>query len=125
MEGLHSTTSSVSSRHSRGPRNGLVTTEDAGINMNPGKFKFAKKNLDFWGFELKEESVEADNNQVKSIRYFPRPTELTSTHSWFGLIEQVAWAFLKTKVMEPFSHLLKPKSEGSKSWMKGSRTVKL
>ena len=32
--------------------------------MNPGKFKFAKKNLDFWGFEFTEESVEADNNQV-------------------------------------------------------------
>ena len=28
---------------------------------------------------------------------------------WFGLIEQVAWAFCKTDTMAPFRHLLKSK----------------
>ena len=79
--------------------------------MNPEKFKFARKRVEFLGFELKEDSIEPGNELIKSIRDFPRLRDLTSTRSWFGLIEQVAWAFAKTKLMESFRHLLKPKSE--------------
>ena len=89
----------------------LSLTGNAGIIMNPEKFKFAKRELEFLGFELKEDSIEPGKDLIESIRDFPRPKDLTSTRSWFGLIEQVAWAFSKTKVMEPLRHLLKPKSE--------------
>ena len=79
--------------------------------MNPEKFKFARRNLKFLGFQLKEDSIEPGEDLIKMIRDFPKPTDLTSTRSWFGLIEQVAWAFANTKIMEPFRHLMKPKSK--------------
>ena len=89
----------------------LSLTSAAGIIMNPEKFKFGKKCVEFLGFELKEDSIEPGKDLINSIREFPRPQDLSSTRSWFGLIEQVAWGFSKTKVMEPFRHLLKPKAE--------------
>ena len=79
--------------------------------MNPEKFVFAKKKLKFLGFELSEESIQPGKELLKSISEFPRPRNLTSTRSWFGLVEQVAWAFAKTGTMDPFRHLLKPQCE--------------
>ena len=46
---------------------------------------------------------------MKSIREFPRPTDITGIRSWFGLVEQVAWAFSKTALMLPFRELLSKK----------------
>ena len=48
---------------------------------------------------------------LKSILEFPRPRDISGIRSWFGLVEQVAWAFSKTDVMNPLRHLLSPKSE--------------
>ena len=46
---------------------------------------------------------------MKSIKEFPRPTDVTGVRSWFRLIEQVIWAFSKTMLMAPFRELLSKK----------------
>ena len=89
----------------------LSLTSAAGIIMNSDKFKFAERCVEFLGLELKENSIKPGRELINSIRDFSRPQDLSSTRSWFGLIEQVAWGFSKAKVMEPFRHLLKPKSD--------------
>ena len=89
----------------------LSLTSAAGIIMNSDKFKFAERCVEFLGLELKENSIKTGGELINSIRDFSRPQDLSSTRSWFGLIEQVAWGFSKAKVMEPFRHLLKPKSD--------------
>ena len=52
-----------------------------------------------WSLWGSEETLEA-------IKPFPRPTNITGIRSFFGLVEQVAWAFSKTTVMLPFKPLL-------------------
>ena len=37
---------------------------------------------------------------------FPRPTDVTGIHSWYGLIEQDSFSFAKTPLMNPFRLLL-------------------
>ena len=89
----------------------LSLTGAAGIIMNPDKFVFGKKRLEFLGFELTETGIEPGKDLIKSISEFPRPRDLSSMRSWFGLVEQVAWAFSKTSIMSPFRHLLSPQNE--------------
>ena len=89
----------------------LTLTGGAGIIMNPEKFIFCQKRLEFLGFELTEDGVEPGKELLKSISEFPRPTDISGIRSWFGLVEQVAWAFSKTDVMNPLRHLLSPQSD--------------
>ena len=89
----------------------LTLTGGAGIIMNPDKFVFGKKRLEFLGFEVTEDGVEPGKELLKSILEFPRPKDISGIRGWFGLVEQVSWAFSKTEVMNPLRHLLSPKSE--------------
>ena len=41
--------------------------------MNPDKFVFSKKRLEFLGFELTEDGLEPGRELIKSILEFPRP----------------------------------------------------
>ena len=43
---------------------------------------------------------------LDAIRKFPRPTNISRIRAWFGLVEQVSYAFSKTNGMLPFFHLL-------------------
>ena len=89
----------------------LTLTGGAGIIMNPDKFIFSKKRLEFLGFELNDEGVEPGRELLKSILEFPRPRDISGIRGWFGLVEQVAWAFSKTGIMSPLRYLLSPQSE--------------
>ncbi len=63
------------------------------------------------GFWLSKDGIKPTDETLQAIREFPRPTDITGIRSWFGLVEQVSFAFSKTTLMEPFRALLKPKSE--------------
>ena len=78
--------------------------------MNRNKFVFGKQEIEYLGFQLKKDGVEPGDELLKSILNFPRPENISGIRSWFGLVEQVTWAFSKTEVMAPFRKLLSPKS---------------
>ena len=42
-----------------------------------------------------------------AIKNFPTPTCTTDIRSWFGLVNQVAYTFSQSRIMEPFRDLLK------------------
>ena len=44
---------------------------------------------------------------IASIAEFPIPTTLTGARAWFGLVNQVVYAFAQSAVMAPFRELLK------------------
>ena len=46
-----------------------------------------------------------------SIKDFLRPRDVMGIRSFFGLVEQVAWAFSKMEEMAPFRPLLSPKAQ--------------
>ena len=47
---------------------------------------------------------------IEAIKELPKPRNITDVRSWFGLINQVAYAFASADRMKPFRKLLKPSS---------------
>ena len=88
----------------------LTHTARHGIIQNTKKFKWGRWELEYMGFWLKEDRVRPSDDTLAAIRDFPWPTDITGIRSWYGLVEQVAFAFSKTAVMEPFRGLLKKDS---------------
>ena len=82
-----------------------------GIIFNKKKFVFCQKQVEFLGFEITEDSVRPASAYLEAIQQFPTPQDITGIRSWFGLVNQVAYAFSMTSVMRPFRELLKPSSE--------------
>ena len=42
------------------------------------------------------EGIRPTDKYIESIRNFPTPTNISEVRSWFGLINQVAYSFVKT-----------------------------
>ena len=79
-----------------------------GITLNPDKFVFGQDTVEFAGFEITPSSVRPCARYLDAIRNFPTPTNITDIRSWFGLINQVSYAFAASSRMQPFRQALKP-----------------
>lgn len=64
--------------------------------------------MEFAGFEITPDSVRPCAIYIHAILAFPTPKNITDVRSWFGLINQVSYAFSMTDRMLPFRQLLKP-----------------
>ena len=82
-----------------------------GITLNPDKFKFAQDDVEFAGFEITNDTVRPCKKYIRAISDFPTPQNLTDVRSWFGLVNQVSYAFSMTDAMLPFRELLKPSNK--------------
>ena len=78
------------------------------MSLNPTKFTFAQDTVEFAGFEITPNTVRPSSRYLKSIKDFPTPKNVTDIRSWFGLINQVSYAFAAAPKMQPFRELLKP-----------------
>ena len=74
----------------------LTLLGQSGVVLNPDKFNFARKEIDYAGFRITDSSIEPLPKYLDAIRDFPTPTSITDIRSWFGLIKQVAFTFGKT-----------------------------
>lgn len=88
----------------------LDTCGKNGIIQNPSKFKFGEDTVEFAGFEITLDSVRPAPSMLQAITDFPTPKNITDVRSWFGLVNQVAYAFSMSETMLPFRELLKPKT---------------
>ena len=79
-----------------------------GIVLNPTKFTFAKPTVQFAGFDISPNTVKPCSRMFEAISNFPTPKNITDVRSWFGLINQVSYAFAAAEFMLPFRNLLKP-----------------
>ena len=89
----------------------LTLCSRAGIIFNKKKFQLGSKIVDFLGFTITEDSVKPSADYIEAIKDFPGPKDITGIRSFFGLINQVAYAFAQTQVVLPFRELLKPSSK--------------
>ena len=80
---------------------------DQGIVFNREKFKFGREVVEFAGFEVTMDGYRPAPRILAAIREFPTPTNITDIRSWFGLVNQVAYSFSQSHIMEPFRELLK------------------
>ena len=78
--------------------------------FSPLKFAFARE-VKFAGIVISNFGIKPTKKYMQAIQTFPTPRNIHDIQSWFGLINQVAYCFAGSKVMEPFRHLLSPKSE--------------
>ena len=78
-----------------------------GITLNPGKFVFSSPVVDFAGFTITMDSVLPSPKYSDAILNFPVPSNIHDIRSWFGLVNQVSYAFSMAERMLPFRALLK------------------
>ena len=78
------------------------------ITLNPRKFRFAQDEVEFAGFDITPTDVKPSRKYLDAISEFPTPLGITDVRTWFGLVNQVAYAFSMASVMQPFRDLLKP-----------------
>ena len=76
-----------------------------GITLDPDKFQFALDEVEFAGFEITSNTVCPCKKYLKAISDFPTPQNI---RSWFGLVNQVSYAFSMAEQMLPFRDFLKP-----------------
>ena len=99
----------------------LSNTGKAGMLYNEAKFQYCQKEVNYLGFRITEKGIFPGEDMINSIRDFPRPSDLTSTRAFFGLVEQASYAFSKKEVMAPFRHLLKKENKENFQWTQSFR----
>ena len=87
----------------------LTTVGNAGIVLNPDKFQFASREVDFAGFRITDERIDPLPKYYNAIKNFPTPKSTTDIRSWFGLVNQVANYAKLRQYMEPFRPFLSPR----------------
>ena len=87
----------------------LTRCSSAGMVFNPSKFQFAEEEVDYLGFRITTSGIKPREDFLQSIRNFPTPRNITDVRSWYGMINQISYAFAIAPVMLPFRHLLSSK----------------
>jgi hypothetical protein len=88
----------------------LTFCAENGIVVSKRKFSFCKDEVEFAGLKIGITGIAPSNKIMKAISDFPSPTNITDARSWFGLVNQVAWAHADSSAMLPFRDLIKPKT---------------
>ena len=84
----------------------LSTVGQASIVLNPAKFQFASRDVDFAGFRITDERIDPHPKFYSAIRDFPTPSCTSDIRSWFGMVNQVANYGQLREYMEPFRPFL-------------------
>ena len=88
----------------------LILVGTNGITLNPKKFQFCQRDVEFAGFLITQDDVKPIPKYLDAIRNFPRPSNISDIRSWFGLVNQVSHYAKLTGMMAPFKPLLSPKT---------------
>ena len=55
--------------------------------------------MDYFGFTLTQDEIQPAAEMTESIRNYPVPNNITQARVFFGLVEQVSYAFSKFEDM--------------------------
>ena len=81
----------------------------------------AQGEVEFAGFEIIRTEVKPCRKYLHAFSEFPTPTGITVIRAWFGLVNQVAYAFSMASMMSPFRSLRHPPhSHGAQNYSKHS-----
>ena len=78
-----------------------------GIVINKEKFHFYRDEVLFTGLKITKTGIAPSDHILSSTQDFPIHKNITDAMSWFGLIDQVAWADSLSPFMEPLCELVK------------------
>ena len=96
----------------------LETCARKGITLNPEKFKFCQREVEFVGYSIGWEAYGPTEERLSAVRDFHMPAKpsITDIRSWFGLVNQLAPFLATAPVMQPFRDLLKKPATKSVYW---------
>ena len=98
--------------HENNVRNFLTKCREAGITLNANKFKFAQECVQYVGYIVSKDGVEADPEKIKAIANFPTPKNITALRSFLGLVNQLGQFSSKmSSLCQPLRGLLSKKNE--------------
>ena len=80
-----------------------------GVIINPEKFQFCQREVDFAGFRIKETNIQPLPKYFEAITNYPTPKSTSDIRGWFGLVNQVAHYAQLRDQLEPFRHFLSEK----------------
>ena len=86
----------------------LTLLAEHGVVANKKKFRFGRQTVEFAGLMITPTGIEPSPKILAAIENFPTPTNITNARSWFGLVNQVSWAYAISPLMQPFRDLIKP-----------------
>ena len=86
----------------------LDTCARNGIVINKSKFQFCQSEVNFAGLTVNNTGVHPSKHIMDAISNFPPPTDLAKARGFFGLVNQVQWAYANGREMAPFRALVKP-----------------
>ena len=88
----------------------LTICVNSGITFNKDKFQFCQDRVEFAGLTITSSGIVPSEHILSAIKDFPTPTDTTGARSWSGLVNQVAWAYAISPVIQPFRDLVKTNS---------------
>lgn len=68
----------------------LYLTGKEGITLNPKKFQFSKREIDFAGFRVTENEMKPLPKYLDTIESFPQPKSIKNIRAWLGLVNQLS-----------------------------------
>ena len=91
----------------------LTRCAQNGIVLSKDKFQFCKDTIQFGGLQITSSGVSPSESMLNAMLNFPVPKTITDARSWFGLVNQLAWAYSLSPIMLPFRDLVKKSSRFS------------
>ena len=88
----------------------LLLCAKNGVTINVEKFQFCQDTVEFAGLIINSTSIAPSERLLSAFKDFPTPVNITDARSWFGLVNQAAWAYSLGPIMEPFRNLVKHNS---------------
>ena len=73
-----------------------------GIILNPQKFQFCCREVEFAGFLISKNSVKPLDKYIRAISEFFTPKNTNYIRGWFGLVNQVSHYDKLINIMTPF-----------------------
>ena len=89
----------------------LILLGSSGVVLNPGKFQFASKTVEFAGFKISTDGIEPLPRYIDAIKSFPTPASKTDIRSWYGLLNQVSNYGQLRDCLAPFRQFLSAKTK--------------
>jgi transposase InsO family protein len=86
----------------------LALCARSGITINQAKFKFCQDTVTFAGLRITPDGICPSDELLAAIKSFPTPRDIHGARSWFGAVNQIAWAYATSPIMQPFRNLVKP-----------------
>ena len=93
----------------------LMRCAQNGIVLSKDKFQFCKDAVQFGGLQITPSGVSPSESMLNTILNFLVPKNITDARSWFGLVNQLSWAYSLSPIMLPFQDLVKKSSRFSRN----------